>query len=263
MASVNQPLVSIARQEDGPDLEQLRQLCIKHRPQLFFLSSLAHNPTASSLSPSKAFQLLKLAEEFDLLLVDDDTYGDLVAPRGLSGAVRLAALDQLQRVIHIGSFSKLLGDGLRVGYAATTPERAHMLCLHKGALSIASSELPERVVLRALTDGAYRHHADQVRARLDQRRSQVLAWLRRCGLSNWHEATQGLYLWVDLGAGVDARLVAEGALASGVVLAPGLLFTVRDAWQSYVRLNVAAPFSEDELRRLAALTVRISGRKQR
>ncbi len=253
LAASNIGTLTVSRQEDGPDLAQLRQLCTEHQPRLFFCSSLLHNPTSSSLSPQKAFQLLKLAEEFDLLLVDDDSYADLASSHLAARHVRLASMDQLQRVIHIGSFTKLLGAGLRVGFIASNKDRTHSLSLHKSALGIANCELPERVALHALTDGAYRHQGDQIRAKLDRRREEVLKWLGRCDFKVWHEADQGLFLWADMGAGHNAMVLAEDAFQQGLLLAPGFLFTTEERWGSFLRFNIASPFREGDLRRLAEL----------
>ena len=90
------------RQGDGPDLAVLEQLLLEHRPPLYVTTSVLHNPTGTSLTSAKAFQVLRLAEQYGVLLVEDDIYADFCeAP-----AVRLAALDQLRRVIYVGSFPR-------------------------------------------------------------------------------------------------------------------------------------------------------------
>lgn len=101
-------MLTVPREADGPNLEALREHCVRHRPRFFFCSSVLHNPTSSHIAPHKAFQILRLAEEFDLTIVEDDTYGDLMPPGASAPATRLASLDQLQRVIYIGSFSKTI-----------------------------------------------------------------------------------------------------------------------------------------------------------
>ena len=95
-------LLGVPRLADGPDFDALEAILSRDKPRIYFTQSVLHNPTSSCLSPAAAFRLLQLAERHDLLLVDDDIYGDMHA----GSATRLASLDQLQRVIHVGSYSK-------------------------------------------------------------------------------------------------------------------------------------------------------------
>jgi DNA-binding transcriptional MocR family regulator len=81
-----------------------------------------HNPTGTSLSAARAFRLLQLAEQYDFTIVEDDIYSDLCPPG--HAATRLASLDQLKRVIYLGSFSKTLAANLRVGFIAASPDLA-------------------------------------------------------------------------------------------------------------------------------------------
>lgn len=86
--------------------------------RLFFTQSLAHNPTGGSLQLGRAHEVLRSAEMLDFLIVEDDAFGDLMAPT----APRLAALDQFRRVIYVGTFAKILLASLRVGYVAASRE---------------------------------------------------------------------------------------------------------------------------------------------
>lgn len=95
-------MLGVPREPDGPNLEVLEQLLKAHRPKLFFLQSIGHNPTGSDLSPAKAHQLLRIAETYDLLLVENDAMADFKP----SSAIKLSALDQLNRTLYLGSFSK-------------------------------------------------------------------------------------------------------------------------------------------------------------
>ncbi|WP_233889720.1 aminotransferase class I/II-fold pyridoxal phosphate-dependent enzyme [Paraburkholderia flagellata] len=85
-----------------------------HRPRLYFTNSRLHNPTGASYSSAAAFKVLNAAGRFDCLIVEDDVSAGLVqAPM-----ITLASMDQLKRVIYVGSFSKTIGAGLRVGVVA-------------------------------------------------------------------------------------------------------------------------------------------------
>lgn len=240
----------VPRLLDGPDLEVLRAQCIKHKPRFYFTSSVLHNPTSDNLAPHKAFQLLRMAEEFDFTIVEDDTYGDL-APPG-SNITRLATLDQLQRVMHIGSFSKTLGAGLRVGYVAAGAKQMEWLAVHRMVSGIAGASLPQRVIYQLLSQGGYRHHCAQLRTRLEQHRQATVEQLRQIGCVIDHIPDAGMYLWARLPFDADANQVAEAMYQAGHLAAPGQLFSA-DHYNSHMRFNIATTRDSPALPLLARL----------
>jgi DNA-binding transcriptional MocR family regulator len=105
-------LVGVPRNPDGPDLAALEQLASEQKPRIYFTQSVMQNPTGTDMSPHVSFRVLQLAERFDFLVVEDDIFCDLQIRK----TPRLAALDQLNRVIYARSFSKTLSGSLRVGF---------------------------------------------------------------------------------------------------------------------------------------------------
>ncbi|KAF1022923.1 MAG: 2-aminoadipate transaminase [Paracidovorax wautersii] len=96
--------VGVARRVDGPDLQALEALAQRHRPKVFFTTLHLHNPTGSSCSPTVAYQILRLAEQYGFHVVENDVMAGLEP----SGLPNLASLGQLDRVIYIGSFGKTI-----------------------------------------------------------------------------------------------------------------------------------------------------------
>lgn len=232
-------IIRIPRGPDGPDIDALRAACIKYKPSTFLCSSLLHNPTSYNLSPNKAFQVLQLAEEFNLLIVDDCTYADLLPFSPLSRHVPLATLDQLNRVIHIGSFSKTLAPGLRVGFAAASPKYVELMTLFKSAGAINSPVLGERLAYHLLSQGKYRHHCGRLHTRLHEKRERLIGQLRERGFAP-EPTTSGIYLWLSLGEGVDAKEIAAAMHLHGHITAPAYdFFSKSPRYASYMRLNVA------------------------
>ena len=230
-------VVGVPRLADGPDIEALRALCVAHRPRLYVLTATHHNPTGTSMSAAKAYQVLRLAEAHDFLVVDDDIYGDLQAGAGPQPSIRLAALDRFERTIHLGGFSKVLGPNLRVGFVACAPALAAALTDLKMLVGLTSCELAERVVTRVLADGHYRRHLERLRGRLAQSRPALHRRLERIGLKPFTSASAGLFVWAD--TGVDTRPIAEAMLAQGYVTAPGSLFSPDQRPSTWMRFNVA------------------------
>ncbi len=107
-------VVSVPYTPSGPDMELFAQALAEHRPRLYITNSALHNPTGATLSPVVAHRLLKLADQSGLTIIEDDIFGDFEH----ESAPRLAAFDGLDRVVHIGSFSKSLSASVRCGFIA-------------------------------------------------------------------------------------------------------------------------------------------------
>ncbi len=105
--------------------------------------------------------------------------------------------------------------------------------------SMTTSEAIESVVYRLLTGGRYRRHIETLRKRLELTRSITIALLERYGFQIWHPATNGLFLWAKLPAGVDREALSLAAGAAGILLAPGKHFSVTGQFLDYLRFNTA------------------------
>lgn len=228
-------IVGIPYTPSGPDLDAFAEAVATHRPRLYVTNSAFHNPTGATLSPATAHRLMKIAEAADLTIVEDDIFADFEQ----QPAPRLAALDGLQRVIHVGSFSKTLSAAARIGYIAARPDWIEGLTDLKIASSFAGPALSAEIVLAVLKDGSYRRHLQALRARLAGAMGETRKRLARLGITPWIEPRGGLFLWCQLPNDRDATQVARQALSEGVVLAPGNVFSIAQAASSMMRFNVA------------------------
>ena len=240
-AAMGVNVIGITRLGDGPDIAVLAELAALHRPRLYLINSVLHNPSSGSLSAGKAFQVLRLAEQYDFTIVEDDIYCDLHPGGAVQPAIRLAALDQLQRVIYLGGFSKTLAANLRLGFIATSSERALRLADRKMLSTLSSSDIGERVVYKILSEGLYRKHLDRVRGKLDAVRGKALRQMERWGLQVDNTPAAGMFAWADTGR--DTVALAEQGMAAGLLLAPGCLFSPSQLPSTRTRLNIAC-FSE-------------------
>jgi DNA-binding transcriptional MocR family regulator len=237
-AALGLKVIGIPRLADGPDLARLAELAALHKPRLFVVNSVLHNPSSTSLSAAKAFQVLRIAEEHGFTIVEDDIYCDLHPGAAAQPATRMAPLDQLRRVIYLGGFSKSLAANLRVGFIAASPELAQRLADRKMLTTLTTSELGERVVYKILSEGVYRKHLERIRARLDGARPQAVRRIEALGLKLESMPSAGMFLWVD--AGRDTSVLAAQAMERGLLLAPGSLFSPDQLPSTRMRLNVAA-----------------------
>jgi DNA-binding transcriptional MocR family regulator len=237
-AALGLKVVGIPRLADGPDVLELAALAAQHKPRLFVVNSVLHNPTSGSLSAAKAFQVLRIAEEHGFTIVEDDIYCDLHPGPAVQPATRMAPLDQLRRVIYLGGFSKSLAANLRVGFIAASPDLAQRLADRKMLATLTTSELGERVVYKILSEGVYRKHLERIRARMDAARPQAIRRVEALGMKLDSLPSAGMFLWVD--AGRDSSVLASKAMEQGLLLAPGSLFSPSQLPSTRLRLNVAA-----------------------
>ncbi|AIY41208.1 Transcriptional regulator [Collimonas arenae] len=237
-AALGAKVVGVPRLADGPDMAKLAELAALHKPKLYVLVSVLHNPTSTSLSAAKAFQILKLAEEHDFMIVEDDIYCDMHPGSAVQPATRIASLDQLNRVIYMGGFSKTLSPNLRSGFIATSLELAQHFADRKMLTNLTSAEIGERVIYKILSEGHYRKHLDRLRNKLDGMRNRTIRQMERIGMTVDISTPAGIFVWVDTGR--DTNVMAEKALAEGYLLAPGALFSPSQLPSSRMRVNVAA-----------------------
>ncbi|MFV1850892.1 MAG: PLP-dependent aminotransferase family protein [Thalassospira sp.] len=228
-------IISVPFGPNGPNPDAFADIVERERPRLYITSSGLHNPTGAALSPHVAHRILTIADQNDLIVIEDDIFADfenIAAPR-------LAALGGLARVIHVGSFSKTLSASLRCGYIAAKPDWIEELIDLKIATGFSSSNLVPELILSVLKDGTYRKHMDGLRARLARSMTKTASRLKSLGITPVVTPDAGLFLWCKLPDGIDASRTAHHALGDGVVLAPGNVFSPSLAADNLMRFNVA------------------------
>jgi len=234
-ASQGARVVGIPYTPGGLDLEVLEAQIKTWKPKMLVLDSVLQNPTSTSLTARQAYRILQLAETYDFMVIEDDIYGDL-SPPGYP-ATRLASLDQLKRVIYLGSFSKTLAANLRVGFIAAAPAVIEALTDQKMLAGMTSPEINERLVFKVLTEGHYRRHVERLRSRLDLVRDKTARMVERVGFKLFNAPSAGMFLWAD--SGVDTSAMAAAALEEGYFLAPGALFSPHQSVSTWMRFNIA------------------------
>jgi DNA-binding transcriptional MocR family regulator len=225
-------LLPVPRGPEGPDLAVLAALLRDHRPRLYVTVSVLHNPTGQSLTPACAHQVLRLAESFDLAIVEDDTYAWLAPPH----ATRLAQLDGLQRTIYVSGFSKILVPQWRVGFIAAGPALVDKLIDSKLLANLTTPGPLEEAVALCLEQGGLRRHAERVLTRLAAARTRTVRLLRDAGC-RLVTPPAGLFGWVDVG--LDTEPLAQQMLDEGWLIAPGSLFHPTPRATTLMRVNFA------------------------
>ena len=228
-------LVGVPRTPNGYDLQELERLILLHKPKVFFTQPRLQSPTGSVAQLAHLHRVVQLAEQHQLLLVENDIYADLdPEPRP-----SLASLDQLQRVVYISSFSKTISPNLRVGYVAAHPDMLEDLAQLKMISGLTSSEFAERLTYGALVDGRWRKHLRGLRERLAQAHQGAAQQLEGLGFELFCEPKAGMFLWARHPALQNSTELAYQAAESGILLGPGHLFSTDLAPSPWLRFNVA------------------------
>jgi DNA-binding transcriptional MocR family regulator len=251
-------LLPVPRAADGgPDLVVMETLLQQHRPRLYVTVSVLHNPTGHSLTPGQAHQVLRLAEQHGLTIVEDDTYAWLAPPH----ATRLAQLDGLKRTISISGFSKILSPQWRVGFAALPAALVDRVVDAKLLATLSSPGPLEAAVALCLEQGSLRRHAERVVQRLDQARSRTVRLAQAAGCA-FVAPPAGLFGWIDTGC--DTEALALPLLDEGWLTAPGALFHATPRPSTLMRINFASadePRFWQRLKALRALRPHTSGHR--
>jgi DNA-binding transcriptional MocR family regulator len=227
-------LIPVPRHSAGPDLAVLEAACRAHRPRAFFMQTLLHNPTGSSADAAHCHRILSLAEQFGFAIVEDDVYGDLHQ----GPAVRLAQIDGLRHVIYVGSFSKLIGPALRVGYVAADTALIGQLVERKVLSVLSGSALLESFVTEVLDGGRYKRHVERLRLRLERMRRDARAALESAGITFDSGPGEGMFLWGRVPEATAVEQLVRRARDQSILLARGALFSPEAAASQCLRFNV-------------------------
>lgn len=232
-------LVGVPRTPQGYDLAALEALIAEHKPVAFFTQPRLQSPSGSVAPIAQLYRVLQLAEANGLMLVENDIYADMDPQQRPS----LASLDQLRRVVYVGSFSKTISPNIRVGHLVASPALVDDLTQLKMVSGLTSSDITERIAFGALTEGRWRKHLKAVRDRLADAHGRVAQRLAALGFELFGEPKAGMYLWARHPDLTDSAELSRLAAAVGIMLGPGHLFLVQPRPTGWMRFNVA--FSDD------------------
>lgn len=236
-AAAEASLVGVRSDECGICVEDVERAIVEHKSKLIYLVPDFHNPTGVSLSLDRRFKLVELAARHRVPIIEDDPYGDLRFDG--DEMPRLAAIGALENVIYLGTFSKTLSPGLRIGWIAA-PEAVFRAAVKiKQAADLHTSTISQRAAARLLGKYDYSGHLGQIRRVYGERCHAMIDALNSFFPSStrWTRPGGGLFLWVELPAGVVAEHLLEEAIAQKVAFVPGSPFFVSKPANDFIRLN--------------------------
>jgi DNA-binding transcriptional MocR family regulator len=216
------------------------------------------NPLGASMSDDAKQRLVALLKEREIPLIEDDVFGEL--PFGPKRARTCKSYDDAGLVLFCSSFSKTLAPGYRVGWVV--PGRYyHAVRMAKLTHTLATATLPELAIASFLSEGGYDHWLRSVRAIYKEN----VARMRRAILEEFPAGTTvtapqgGFLLWVTMPPSVDALELYDRALAKGISIAPGHLFSLEQRYTNCIRISCGdqwSPRIEGAIRTLGSLAKR-------
>ena len=232
----------------GVDVEALEALVVKHKPKLIYLVPTFGNPSGAMLSLERRLKILELAVRHQVLVVEDDPYGDLYF--GEPPPPSLLALSERvpgsrEWLAHCGSLSKVLSPGLRVGWLIAPPELLSRATMCKQFSDAHTSTFAQATAAQYLKSGRMPATLDKVR-QVYARRAQAMgaALQRELGAAvRFTQPQGGLFFWAYLtgagGAPSDGQVLAKLAIDKGVAFVPGAPFYADQPDTSSLRLSFA------------------------
>ncbi len=250
-------VVSLPTDENGLIMEALEEALFRQPPAFLYLIPTHQNPSGATLSLERRHQLAQLCQEYDLFVIADEVYHLL--SYGEPPPPPLAALAAGGAVLSLGSFSKILAPGLRLGWVQAAPGRIHRLTT-SGLLDSGGGLNPftSGLTRLALEEG----WQDEYLARLRQVYSQRATSLDRSlqaqlgDLVVYRTPGGGYFFWLRLPEEIDAERLLTQAVSYKVSFRPGVRFSSRGGLRNYLRLSFAfydIPELEKGVARLTAL----------
>jgi 2-aminoadipate transaminase len=223
--------------EHGMKVELLAErLAAGLRPKLVYVVPNFHNPSGATMSLERRRQLAALADQYELLVVEDDPYGAI----RFAGAPLPPVASFTTRVVHLSTFSKIVAPGFRVGWMIGPPEVMAMVARAKQAADLHTATFPQLLLANIVQQDGW----------LDAQKARIVPMYRdRCNALadaldthvgdriRFHRPEGGMFLWTEVEGVADTKQLLAHAVEEGVAFVPGSAFTIDQSPDSKARLS--------------------------
>ena len=257
-APMEPEVVGVRCDNSGVDIDDLTAQC-KSPARFFYVMPNFQNPTGRTMPESRRAALVERAAHLGLPLVEDNPYGDLWFD--MPPAAPLTARNP-EGSIYLGSFSKVLAPGLRLGFLVAPKAIFPKLLQAKQAADLHSPGFNQRMIAEVMKGGFLDRHVPTIRALYKTQRNAMLAALDRemprgdgddDTRMTWNKPEGGMFVWARLPKGMDAVALLARALEKGVAFVPGLAFFAGNPDPRTLRLSFVTPSVPEIERGIAAL----------
>ena len=233
--------VAVPSDEQGMKTEVL-EAALRTGPKLIYVLPNFQNPTGVTMALERRQQLVALADQYGVPIVEDDPYGQLRF-EGASLPTVLEIDSQVRggggNVIYLSTFSKILAPGIRLAWVIAPEQVITKLVQAKQGVDLHTATLNQMVAYQVSQDGFLDRHIKLIRATYQDRRDLMLAALKANapGEISWFHPEGGLFLWVTLPQGLDAAQLLKQAVTRRVAFVPGAPFHPQGGGENTLRLN--------------------------
>ena len=247
---------TVGSDDHGMRIDDLERLLATHRPKLVYVVANFQNPKGTTLALERRRELVRLAQKHRFLILEDDPYGELRFTG--NHLPSLAAFDDEGVVVSLGTFSKTLAPGLRIGWVVGPRDFVRNLTVAKQSTDLHTATLAQRAVAKLLTRFDYNAHLDALRPVYGQRANAMLDALKihMPAGTKWTTPEGGMFLWVELPQGLSGDALLPKAIEEKVAFVPGSPFFANNPRPEFIRLNYSNRPPElitEGMRRLGAV----------
>ncbi|MBR6479310.1 MAG: PLP-dependent aminotransferase family protein [Clostridia bacterium] len=247
-------LCGVPMKPDGLDIDALEEL-LKSDCKVKFLYTIPNfqNPTGYTMSLEKRKALYELASKYDILILEDNPYGDLrVAGEDLP---TIKSMDTEGRVIYAGTFSKLIAPGIRVGYVLGPAALVSKMTVGKQTEDVHTAMFNQMLVYRWMKENDINEHIKRMQAIYRKKLNVMCDALDKfCPKLEYVRPEGGMFVWCKLPDGVDMLDFCRTAAAHKVAVVPGTAFLPdENGTTQYIRLNFSTPTDEDMVKGIKIL----------
>jgi 2-aminoadipate transaminase len=229
--------VVVPMDEDGMRVDELEPILKSERVKFIYAIPNFQNPTGRSLSLERRHRLVELAAHYGVPIVEDDPYGELRYEG--EHLPSLKALDTTGCVIYLGTFSKILAPGFRLGWIVAAPEAMEGLLHAKQPADLHTGMIQQMATHHVCRDGFVDRHVETIKAFYKERRDVMLRAMEEHFPADAHftRPAGGLFVWAELPTDVDTRVLLLDAIQDKVAFVPGQGFHPDNSGTNTMRLN--------------------------
>ena len=236
--------VSVDTDSDGVIPEDLEEKLEKNNPRFIYLVSTFQNPTGITISEERRVKIVEIARKHNCPIVDDNPYGEI---RFMGKEVPSLKAIGKEQVIELGTFSKLISPGLRIGWIASNSQVQPIIERMKQALDLHTNTFCQYVVAEFAAAGHLETHIELIKKEYGKKRNFMIKMLNKylSSYTTWTTPEGGLFLWLKLPENISATEMLPRAIDAGVAYVPGKFFYSEKQDDTTMRLNFCNAMEEN------------------
>jgi len=237
-------LVVVPSDENGMVVEELENVIKKHNPKIVYSVPTFQNPSSVTMPLNRRKELCKLLDKNEVVFIEDNPYGDL----RYSGEdqPKIYNLDKSNQTLYLGTFSKIISPGLRVGFAVGEKDLITKMRIGKQGTDVQTTTLAQAIIAEYFKRNILDEHIESIKDLYRKKRDYFLKKMDEFFPKEvkWNYPEGGLFVWAELPEEYDTKKLFEIAISKKVAFVPGQSFFVNDK-KNCLRLNFSnATFEE-------------------